>query len=229
MARSTLERRIASFAASLPVINSLVRGASKNIYSGVTTFCRFASACGSFLPSDLGAATLVIGSPCGFVFCWGSNASLIVAPLDCIALPSPLAFSLHLLGRVAECRRAARACRRRHEGHRISMSLAVMNFRLSSGESYIFTVIRQLNAHLFTNFLEDLGGFSQLQRVRIANGQHGIFMPLLGANRHGAAVRPCANHLQREIGIVTVNTDENAGFNLIAPNHNVGMVRIDNL
>ena len=65
MERSTLERLTASLAASLPVMNSFVRGALKNMYSGVTTLCRFASAWGSFLtsPVGFGAATLVIGSP----------------------------------------------------------------------------------------------------------------------------------------------------------------------
>src|SRR5438093_13014422 len=53
-------------------MNSRVRGASKNIYSGVTIRCFLASAWGSFLRSVFGAATLVIGSPCGLVFCSGS-------------------------------------------------------------------------------------------------------------------------------------------------------------
>src|SRR5829696_6692358 len=82
MAMSTLDRRMASLAASLPVINSLVRGASWNIYSGVTTRCLLASACGSFFPSNLGTATLVMGSPCGLVLI---SVSLIVAPLGYIA------------------------------------------------------------------------------------------------------------------------------------------------
>src|SRR5207249_385117 len=46
---------------------------SKNMYSGVTTRCFLASAWGSFLRSVFGAATLVIGSPWGLVFCSGSK------------------------------------------------------------------------------------------------------------------------------------------------------------
>src|SRR5437016_628190 len=98
MARSTLERRTASFADSLPVMNSFVRGASRNKYSGETIFCRFASAWGSFLAPvsvGLGAATLVMGSPCGFVFCSASSASLIMTPLGYIACVFDLTLNLH--------------------------------------------------------------------------------------------------------------------------------------
>src|SRR5580765_6160536 len=107
MARSTLERRTASFAASLPVMNSFVRGASRNKYSGVTIFCRFASAWGSFLvvvSVGLAATTLVMGSPWGLVFCSASSASLIMTPLGYITpvVRLCLAFTLHLLGRMAK-------------------------------------------------------------------------------------------------------------------------------
>ncbi|MDQ1290842.1 MAG: hypothetical protein QG615_636, partial [Nitrospirota bacterium] len=97
------------------------------------------------------------------------------------------------------------------------MRLPIMDLGLSSGESHVLTVIRQLNAHFLTDLLEDLRCSLQFQRVRIANCQHGVLMPLLSTNGHGAAVRPCTNHFQRKIGIVTVNADENTGLNLVAP------------
>src|SRR5678815_645674 len=92
-------------------MNSFVRGASRNIYSGVTTFCRFASAWGSLLAvptSTFGAATLVMGSPWGFVFCSASSASLMMTPLGYMAqaVRSDLTFTLHLVSRMAEGSRA---------------------------------------------------------------------------------------------------------------------------
>src|SRR5207245_1456828 len=61
-------------------MNSRFRGASKNMYSGVTTRCFFAPSCGSFeLPPTLIGAAEVMGSPCGFVLTSGSRGLLIVA------------------------------------------------------------------------------------------------------------------------------------------------------
>src|SRR5207247_11222463 len=116
MARSTVERRTASFADSLPVMNSFVRGASRNKYSGETSVCRFASAWGSFLVAvvsvGLGAATLVMGSPCGFVFCSASSASLIMTPLGYIA---PVRFDLTLSLHASSARRNGQKQLRRQD------------------------------------------------------------------------------------------------------------------
>src|SRR6185295_18282118 len=160
MAKSTFDRRTASFADSLPVMNSFSRGASRNMYSGVTTFCRFASAWGSFLaaPSTgLGAATLVMGSPCGFVFCSASSASLIVTPLGYIAraVQPCSAFTLHLLGRMAEGSYAGKSGHRR-KGEGIGVRFPTVNSRLRAGKSYVLAVLRQLNTHFFAHSLEDL-------------------------------------------------------------------------
>ena len=107
------------------------------------------------------------------------------------------------------------------------MRLAIMDFSLSPCEADVLPAIRQFNAHFLTNFFEDLRRLLQLQCIRIANSQHGIFMALLSTNGHCAAIRSCANHFQGEIGIVTMYADENARFNLIAPNGEIGMIRID--
>src|SRR4249920_1623969 len=153
MARSTLERRTASFAASLPVMNSFVRGASRNMYSGVTTFCRFASAWGSFLApvvsAGLGAATLVMGSPCGLVFCSASSASLIVTPLSYIAraVRPYLTFTLHLLSGMAKGSCAGLADGNGCKGEGTRVSFAAVNSRLRACKSHIFTVLRQRNTH----------------------------------------------------------------------------------
>src|SRR6185295_467682 len=232
MARSTLERRTASFADSLPVMNSFSRGASRNRYSGVTTFCRFASAWGSFLApvvsTGLGAATLVMGSPWGFVFCSASSASLIVTPLNYIAptVRPGLAFTLHLVGRMAEGSRTAKtSSRRKCEG--IGMSFPAVNSRLRAGKSYVFAVLRQLNTHFFAHSLEDLRSLSQLKHVRISNRQHRIFMPLLRTDRHRQAVGPRTNHLKGQVGIMAMYTNEDASFDSIAPNRVSRMVGID--
>src|SRR5713101_2793180 len=233
MARSMLERRTASFAASLPVMNSFVLGASRNKYSGVTTFCRFASAWGSFLApsSGLGAATLVMGSPCGFVFCSASSASLIMTPLSYIAraVRPYSAFTLHLLSGMAEGSRTGKARCRWSKGEGIGVSFPAVHSRLRTGKSYVLAILRQLNAHFFAYPLEDLRGLSQLNRVRIPNRQHRIFMPLLRTDRHRQTVRPCTNHFQGQVGVMTMHADEDAGFDLVAPNREVRMVRIDDL
>src|SRR6185503_636416 len=232
--KSTLERRTASFAASLPVMNSFVRGASRNMYSGVTTFCRFASAWGSFLPlvrSALGAATLVMGSPCGFVFCSASSASLIMTPLGYIAraVRPYLTFTLHLLSGMAKGSCAGLADGNGCKGEGTRVSFAAVNSRLRACKSHVFTVLRQRNTHFLAHTLEDLRGLSQFGRVRISNRQHGIFMSLLRTDRHRQTVRPCTNHFQGQVGVMTMHADKDAGFNLVTPNREVRMVWINNL
>src|SRR4030066_2321568 len=131
MARSTLERRTASFAASLPVMNSFVRGASRNKYSGVTTLCRLASAWGSFRAAGL-AATAVEESPGWLVVSGALTVSLIVTPLGYIACTFRpyLAFTLHLLGRMAKGSRAGNAHRHRRKGEGIRVSFSAVHSRL---------------------------------------------------------------------------------------------------
>ena len=73
MAKSTFDRRMASFAASLPVINSFVRGASRNIVLRRDDLLPLRISMRIFLCLRFGAATLVIGSP------WGSS---FVGPLS---------------------------------------------------------------------------------------------------------------------------------------------------
>ena len=109
------------------------------------------------------------------------------------------------------------------------MCLAIVDLGLSPGEADIFAVIGQFNAHFLTNLFENLRSLLQLQGIRVAYCQHGVFMPLFSTDGHGTAICPCANHLQREIGIVTVHSNKNTRFNLITPNRKIGMVRIDHL
>src|SRR4026207_2500402 len=54
-------------------------------------------------------------------------------------------------------------------------------------------------------------------------------MSLFRTDRHRQTVRPCTNHFQGQVGVMTMHADEDAGFDLIAPNREVWMVWIDNL
>ena len=139
------------------------------------------------------------------------------------------AFTFHLLGRMAEGSRAGKARRRWRKGEGIGVSFPAVYSRLRTGKSDVLAVLRQLNAHFLPDLLEDLRGLPQLDRVRISNREHRIFMPLLCTDRHRQAVRPCTNHFQGQVGIMTMHTDEDAGFDLVAPNRQVRMVRIDDL
>ncbi len=109
------------------------------------------------------------------------------------------------------------------------MRLAIVDLGLSSREADIFTIIRQLNTHFLTDFLEDLSSFLQFQGIAVPDGEHCIFMSLLSANSHCAAIRPCTNHFQSEIGIMAMHTNKNARLNFIAPNREIRMIRIDHL
>src|SRR3989442_35145 len=228
--KSTLERRTASFADSLPVMNSRLRGASKNMYSGVTIRCFLAASCRSFEPplTLIGAAE-VMGSPCGLVFCSGST--------DVIGSPCGLVFtsdsrgllicSLLYLGvnkrsmRLLSFRRHMHTGRwrgRQLERQRIHVGLSLVHSALEAGIADSLAVGWELDFHLFTHPLEDLGHLPQLGGIHVVDAQHRIFMALLRAKRRGATVRAGADHLQREIGIMAMHADEDARFNLIAPN-----------
>src|SRR5437899_11437290 len=130
---------------------------------------------------------------------------------------------------MSKCSCAGKTLRRWRKGEGIVVSFPAVNSRLRAGKSYVLSVLRQLNAHFFTHSLEDLRGLSQLNRVRIPNRQHRIFMPLLRTDRHRQTVRPRTNHFQGQVGVMTMHPDEDAGLDLVAPNREVRMVRIDDL
>src|SRR2546422_9556697 len=97
-------------------MNSRFRGASKNMYSGVTIRCFFAPSCGSFVPPPtlMGAAE-VIGSPCGLVFCSGST-EVIGSPCGFVLTSGSrglLIVGLLDLGIRSEERRVGKECRSR--------------------------------------------------------------------------------------------------------------------
>src|SRR5690242_11097067 len=142
-------------------MNSRVLGASANRCSGVTIRCFLASACGSFLASaaGLGAATDVIGSPCGLVLTSVSKDSLIVPPLSPrLVLP----FALHVFGAMAESGCTSQPGGRGHEIEGIGMRLPAMDFGLGPGEAHVLSVVRQFDPHLLSNPLGDPGELLQL-------------------------------------------------------------------
>src|SRR5207247_7281266 len=66
----------------------------------------------------------------------------------------------------------------------------------------ISAVRRKRDPHLLAYAFEDLRNFPELRSIHVMDAHHGIFMALLGAQRGGATVRPGADHLQRQVGIV---------------------------
>ena len=107
------------------------------------------------------------------------------------------------------------------------MGLPTVDFRLRAGKADVLPVLRQLDAHLLADLFEDLRDPLDLGGIGIANREHRVFVPLLGADRHRAAVRSCPDHFQRQIRIMAVDADENTGFDLVAPDGEIGMVGID--
>src|SRR6476646_6837563 len=99
-----------------------------------------------------------------------------------------LAFAFHVLWGMTEHRRAARSTWRRSKGRRIGMGLPTVDFRLRAGKADVLPVLRQLDAHLLAHLLEDLRDPLDLGGIRIANREHRVFVSLLGADRHRAAV-----------------------------------------
>src|SRR5687768_9853441 len=157
---------------------------------------------------------------------WGTdpNATAGIAPKTCFYL---LGFALHLVCVVTECRCAGDVCRTRHKFQWIRMGLPAVHLRLSSSETNVLSIIREFDPHLLAYALEHLRDPLKLHGVRIPNRKHRVFMTLLGTDRHRATVRPRPNHLQGEIGIVAMDADKNTGFDLVAPDRQIRMVRID--
>src|SRR5256885_12597316 len=111
----------------------------------------------------------------------------------------------------------------------IDMSLIPVDTALQAGITDIFAVAGEINPHLFTQPLEDLGHSPELGGIHVVDAQHRVLMALLRAKRRGATVRAGTDHLQREVCIVTMHADENTRLNLVAPDRQVRMVRIDDL
>src|SRR5439155_7205042 len=238
-------------------MNSRFRGASKNRYSGVTTRCFFAPSCGSFElpPTLIGAAevmgspwglvfcsgsTEVIGSPCGFVLTSGSRGLLIVASSPSLlsqalrsngpgyAIPTVSRMSMRHLPFRGGMNASGRSPRLQR-GKRTDMSLIPVDTALQAGITDVFAVGGEFHPHLFTHPLEDLGHFPELGGIHVVDAQHRVLMALLRAQRRGATVRAGTDHLQREVCIVTMHADENTRLDLVAPDCQVRMVRIDDL
>src|SRR5438105_5158196 len=196
-------------------MNSRFRGASKNMYSGVTTRCFFAPSCGSFeLPPTLIGAAEVIGSPCGLVFCSGSTevigspcgfvltsgsrGLLIVASspslLDMKPSVGHLPFRRHV--------HAGGRSRADLEHERVHVRLIPVDTALQAGITDVFPVGGEFKPHLFTHPLEDLGHFPELGGIHVVDAQHRVLMALLRAKRRGATVRAGADHLEGQIRIM---------------------------
>src|SRR3989442_15796195 len=97
---------------------------------------------------------------------------------------------------------------RLQRGKRIDMSLIPVDPALEAGITDVFAVGGEFNPHLFTHPFEDLGHSPELGGVHVVDAEHRVFMALLGAERRGAAVGSRADHLQGEVGIVTMHADE---------------------
>ncbi len=104
-----------------------------------------------------------------------------------------------------------------------------MYLGLRTGKTDIFSTFRQLNPHLLTDTFKNLRDPLDLQRIGVPNREHGILMALFGTDRHGAAIGSRPDHLERKIGIMAMHADEDTGFDLIAPDRQIRMVRIDHL
>src|SRR6185503_16921354 len=105
-----------------------------------------------------------------------------------------LAFAFHVLWGMTEHRCTSRSAWRRSKRRRIGMGLPTVDFRLRAGKADVLPVLRQLDAHLLADLFEDLRDPLDLGGIGIANREHRVYMPLLGADRHRAAVRSCPDH-----------------------------------
>src|SRR5438874_12886567 len=173
-------------------MNSRLRGASKNMYSGVTTRCFLAASWGSFEPPPtlIGAAE-VMGSPCGLVFCSGSRTEI----------GSPCGFVL-TSGSRGLLIVASSAFNRRSMGHlpfrrhidtgggspglkfkRTDVGLVAVNAALQTGIPNGPAVLRQGNSQLFTDALGDLRHLAELGRIHFMDAQHGVLMTLFSTQR----------------------------------------------
>src|SRR2546426_1560717 len=90
----------------------------------------------------------------------------------------------------------------------IDMSLIPVDTALQAGITDIFAVAGEINPHLFTHPLEDLGHSPELGGIHVVDTQHRVLMALLRAKRRGATVRAGTDHLEREVCIVTMHADE---------------------
>src|SRR5207253_5547120 len=110
---------------------------------------------------------------------------------------------------------------------RIDMSLIPVDTALQAGITDGFPVGGEFKPHLFTHPLEDLGHFPELGGIHVVEAQHRVLMALLRAKRRGATVRAGADHLEGQIRMMTMYANENTRLDLVAPDRQVRMVRID--
>lgn len=79
-----------------------------------------------------------------------------------------------------------------------------------------------------THSTEDSNYVVEFREVEVLDAQHGIFMDIM-AKRYRETVCSCPYHLQCQVGIVAVNSDEETHFDVVVPDSQIGMIRIDHL
>src|SRR2546426_191832 len=98
----------------------------------------------------------------------------------------------------------------------IDMSLIPVDTALQAGITDIFAVAGEINPHLFTHPLEDLGHSPELGGIHVVDTQHRVLMALLRAKRRGATVRAGTDHLEREDAMLSVHDMDAAKLRRVA-------------
>src|SRR5438552_18706932 len=88
---------------------------------------------------------------------------------------------------------------------RINMSLIPVDTALQAGITDIFAVAGEINPHLFTHPLEDLGHSPELVGIHVVDTQHRVLMALLRATRSGATVRVGREPPGRGVSLVAMH------------------------
>src|SRR5262245_27570424 len=76
---------------------------------------------------------------------------------------------------------------------------------------------RWSDSHLFTDLLDDFGLFPEFGRIAVADCEVCVLMPLLRTESNRTAVRAGANHLQRQVCVVAMDADKDAGALFVVP------------
>src|SRR5438093_11871727 len=88
---------------------------------------------------------------------------------------------------------------------RIDMSLIPVNTALQAGITDVLAVGGEINPHLFTHPLEDLGHSPELGGIHVVDAQHPVLMPLLRAKPRSATTRAGTARLSAAVCIVTMH------------------------